>query len=305
MKTCILILIVIFNLNAVSAQQIKIVDQSKSSVYCEGNDATLMIDADGNNLIYSWYKDGIQIPDESTRFLTIQNISNLNSGIYYCRVSSKDNDESVQSGDIAVYMATPTKFITMPLNINWDSGKDVEFVTKLHTNDLDELHNIEIRWYKEVYDTVSKQHIRTLLNDNKKYSGTKTERLLIKKLVMSDKAFYICIAKGLCGSDSVKAYIGDAFYLKIIQETGNFNECEGQDAIFRVKVEQSIPGKLEYQWFKVGYKKIEESSKFEGTNTRQLTIHDVKKEDEYSFYVVVTLKDLGVFRSLRKIRSYS
>jgi hypothetical protein len=191
-------------------------------------------------------------------------------------------------------MATHTRFSTKPFDINWESGKNVEFITKLHTNDIINLKNIKIQWYKEIYDSTKQLSIRTLLNDNKKYSGTKTERLLIKNLVYSDRAFYICIAKGLCGSDSVKVSIGDTFYFKIIQETGNFNECEGQDAVFRVRVEQSIPGTLEYQWYKPGFKKIEESTKFEGTKTRQLTIHDVTKEDAYVFYVLVTLKEYGV-----------
>jgi hypothetical protein len=64
--------------------------------------------------------------------------------------------------------------------------------------------------------------------------------------------------------------------------------------VFRVRVEQSMAGTLEYQWFKPGFKKIEESSKFVGTKTRQLTINNVKKEDNAVFYVLVTLKEYGV-----------
>ena len=294
MKTCLYILLLILNFNIISAQQIKIVDQSKSSVYCEGYNVEIWIDADGSNLVYNWYKEGIQIPDQKARFLTIKNLNSLNSGVYYCIASSRNNSESVRSKDIAVYMATPTRFIKKPIDVNWDSGIDVELVTQLHTNDISELKNIKIQWYKEVFDVTQQKNIRTLLNDNKKYSGTKTEKLLIKKLVWSDRVNYICIADGLCGSDSIKAFIGDVSYFKIIKETGNFNDCEGNDAVFRVRIEQLMPGTLEYQWYKVGYKKLVESSKYEGTNTRQLTIHDVKKEDENSFYVLVTLKEYGV-----------
>ena len=294
MKTCLYILLLLLNLNIISAQQIKIVDQSKSSVYCEGYNVEIWIDADGSNLVYNWYKDGIQIPNQITRFLMIKNLNSLNSGLYYCIVSSGNNSETVRSKDIAVYMATPTRFVKKPIDVNWDSGINAELLTQLHTNDISELKNIKINWFKEIFDVTQQKNIRTLLNDNKKYSGTKTEKLLIKKLVWSDRANYICIAVGLCGSDSVKAIIGDVSYFKIIKETGNFNECEGSDAVFRVRVEQSIPGTLEFQWYKVGYKKLVESSKYEGTNTRQLTIHNVKKEDENSFYVLVTLKEYGV-----------
>jgi hypothetical protein len=294
MKNCVLILAIIFNLNVIYAQQIIIVDQSKSSVFCEGDDVEIFVDADGTNLVYSWYKDGLQIPDESTRFLNIYGLNSYNSGVYNCIVTSRDNSDSARSNDIAVYTATPTRFIIKPYNVKWYFGIDAEFITKLHANDLNELKNTKIQWYKEVYVAATKKNIRTLLNDDKKYSGTKTERLLIKKLVYSDRAFYICIAKGLCGSDSVKAFIGDVSYFKIIKETTDAMDCESKNSVFRVRVEGAPSGTLEYQWFRTGLKKVEESSKFVGTKTRQLAINNVKKDDQGVFYVVVTLTGLGI-----------
>jgi len=175
----------------------------------------------------------------------------------------------------------------------YKNGSDVTFTSKIHSNSLITDTGLTLQWYKDTIDISTNINRLIKLKDNNKYSGSKTENLLIRNLITGDKSSYWCIVSTGCGSDTAKVMIGDNIYFKIIKETGDFTDCEGTTCKLRVRVEQYAKGTIEYQWYNPGYKKIVESEKFKGTKTRELTINNVTRKDNNAYYVLVTLKESG------------
>ena len=69
--------------------QLKILSESPGMEICDGEDAQFMIEVDGNDVVYQWQKDGLDIDGEITPELTINPASLTDVGYYSCAVTDK------------------------------------------------------------------------------------------------------------------------------------------------------------------------------------------------------------------------
>lgn len=265
----------------------EITDQSESIEICKGNDFTLWIDAEGDGITFQWYKDGFAINGANFRIFELKNFNLQNVGTYYCVVSSIYGCNIALSKPIWVNINQGPRFVYLQEGFSWARGINLEMKAVLHTNN----QNVKLQWYKDTIDKISKKRKLIKLEDNYKFSGTNTEVLLIRDLIWYDRGNYICVATDDCGSDTARTTIGEDKYFTIYKDSDDFRECEGKNAVFKIRVEQTESGTLEYQWYKTGFKKLTESAKYKGTKTPILTINNVQKEDNNSYYCLVTLRE--------------
>jgi hypothetical protein len=277
-------------------QSTEILDQTHSYAVCMDDFVYLRIDAVGFGLTYQWYKDGTRIDGAVSNIFSINEADYSNSGTYTCKIFSSGTCDVVESQPISVYVATPTKFTTTPEEIFWEFNKSAFMFADLHTNFDLKNNDILFKWYKDTtimtvippkkykLDTIWKE-----LKESKKYIGTNTQLLEVSKLVWNDQTIYHCVAQGLCGSDTVSCKIGNESRFEVVKLSPDYYDCEGQDVVFKAKVVSNVSANFTYQWYKLGYKKLKESSKYIGTNTLELIIKNAKyDEDLNNYYILVT-----------------
>ncbi|MBX3042344.1 MAG: T9SS type A sorting domain-containing protein [Candidatus Kapabacteria bacterium] len=274
----------------------EILHQTQSVQVCSGDDIYLQVDALGYNLSYQWYRDNNPVDGAVSSVLRYSNADYSMSGTYVCKIKSNSPCDIAQSKPISVYVATPTEFTTRPEEVFWEYNKSATMTALLHGNNEPEINNVKFRWFKDtiIYTfkppkTFIPDTIRLELKEGKKYIGTKSQDLEITKLVWSDRTTYYCVADGLCGSDTVSCEIGDESRFEIIKVSPDFYGCEGQDVTFKATVVTEVEGTFTYQWYKSGFKKLIESEKFIGTQTRELTIKNTDYDEDFNiYYVLVT-----------------
>ncbi|MBX3042345.1 MAG: immunoglobulin domain-containing protein [Candidatus Kapabacteria bacterium] len=277
-------------------QSPEIISQSKSIQSCEGQDILLDIEAEGYQINFQWFKDGEIINGATSNNLKIPNAEYRNSGVYTCEISSASNCSKKVSEPISVYIASETKFLTRPEFFKWEYRQSASLIAEIHANNEIDRNNVSFQWYKDstisIFDTIyyvfRYYDIRIPLMDNKKYSGTHSQDLVINNLVWGDRGYYTCIASGLCGVDSVKGFIGDHNYFDVEKESPDFFDCEGIDVTFKASLLTSIDGDFSFQWFKTGHKLLVDDEKFSGTRTLELSIKNPDKDDASGYYVLVT-----------------
>ena len=88
-----------------------IISQPEASVTIEtGGVLALMVEAEGTDLAYQWYFDGVAITDEDTNTLMIYNVKEENAGKYYVEITN--NCGIVQSIVTDVIVTTTTTDVT-------------------------------------------------------------------------------------------------------------------------------------------------------------------------------------------------
>ncbi len=282
----------------------EILQHTQSVQVCSGEDIYMQIDALGYNLSYQWYKDNQPINGAVSSVLRYSNADYSISGTYVCKINSNSPCGTMQSNPISVYVAAPTKFTTSPEEVFWEYNKSATMTAVLHANNEPEINNVKFRWFKDTViftfippKTFIKDTLILELKESKKYIGTNSQDLEITKLVWNDRTTYYCVADGLCGSDTVSCVIGDESRFEILKDAPDFYGCEGQDVKFKAKVITNVEGTFTYQWYKTGFKKLIESDKFIGTQTKELTIKNVSyHEDLNNYYVLVTWVEKKVYK---------
>tara|TARA_R110001583_G_scaffold25760_11_gene93164 strand:- start:22564 stop:32487 length:9924 start_codon:yes stop_codon:yes gene_type:complete len=76
-------------MNLVVIPQLKILSESSDLEICDGEDAQFIIEVDGNDVVYQWKKDGLNIPGEMAPELIINPASLADNGFYSCAVTDK------------------------------------------------------------------------------------------------------------------------------------------------------------------------------------------------------------------------
>lgn len=289
-----------------------ITNQTNSLHLCENDDAFLQIESQGYNLSYLWYKDGSLINGENSNILKFTEIQYRQSGVYTCLINSESNCKAVLSNPIAVYVATKTQFLQKPNNLQYSIYEALtkekttgRMSAKIHANSIEDLENIKFQWWK---DTISLMPIpkgggyfkfpntkRIKVVDDGRITGSTSQTLQIRDMVWGDRSNYYCEATGLCGSDITRCYIGENTHFYTENNFQKFDGCEGEDVTLKVSVKLYFSGKLLYQWYKIGNVKIQESEKFIGTQTPELTIKNTDAVlDNSVYYCRVTLVEYNI-----------
>ncbi|MEI8204865.1 MAG: FG-GAP-like repeat-containing protein, partial [Bacteroidota bacterium] len=73
---------------------VNIISQPINDTVCVGSNAQFIFNVTGNNVVYRWYANGIEIPGSNNDTLIINNASISDSGSYYCKVFSSGDSIS-------------------------------------------------------------------------------------------------------------------------------------------------------------------------------------------------------------------
>ncbi len=293
-----------------------------SDIVCLGSQYQIKVEALGNNLKYQWYQDGVLIDGANEYILLFEKLEFHHSGIYSCEIWN-EHCEKINSPNISIYVISETQIIEQPQSTQYYVGKDVIFSLIAHQAAVDGYLIPQFRWYRDSVDTQAtldnfkrlgldpnqyppkhpqeyfKQfyiYIQVPMIDNIKYEGTHSDRLKIKKVGPEDRVNYICKITGKCGTvNSNYVTIGNNTHFKIIKLTGDFLDCAGNDAKFKIKVEQYYPGTITYRWFKTGLKELNDNEKYSGTKTDMLIVKNVQGDDNFAYYCLVTLQEFNIW----------
>lgn len=263
---------------------------SESAVYCPDEIVQIHVTADGTDMIYQWYKDGVPMKDGSrisgsqSEILTINGIRHHDAAVYTATVRGNYTCEPVYSDDIAVYIARPIGFIVPETDITLGEiiGHIATLNFRAHVNGFEKGHpvyegyDIKVQWYKYVDGQND-----LMMIDNDRVSGSKSDYLTIKDLRSSDMSTYYAIVTGRCGA-SVKSPMFNLIELdiKFTSEPGAIIACIGQESVqFTADAITGQGLQIVYQWLKNG-NPIIDNENFQGTKTSTLTISNPTKAQE-------------------------
>lgn len=254
---------------------------SKSEVYCKGSEVTIEVIATGSNILYQWYKDGIIMPGQNLPYLYFKTIDYNNTGVYHCVISGSaaSGCNSVQTGDIVVYIARPTSIAKQPQSMFINLGGSAFFEIDPAANGIPTTYKYYYQWYSD----------GTAMKDDARIQGTQGRILTFNSVIFSDLAKkYTCRVTALCGiaySDTVRLTQSE---ISIVTQPKDKRLCEGEDVVLDVAVQNNKNLEVKYYWMKGSYR-VTNDARISGANTTTLTITDVKESDMGNYQLVVEI----------------
>jgi len=99
----------------------RIVSHPKATDGCLGGTATLVVDAEGFNLSYQWFKDGAALPNTNSNALVLERLSASHAGSYSVRVSGTCGFSQMSTAATLSVIKQPT-ITTGPVGANLTIG---------------------------------------------------------------------------------------------------------------------------------------------------------------------------------------
>jgi hypothetical protein len=164
----------------------KIFSKSADTVICANQPINLKIQAEGHDLIYTWYKDGILVQTGPTSDLNISSATTSESGIYTVQITGSCG--TVLSGNINLTVHQLTKITSL------SPGMEVPFGSSATLTVFSEGFDLNYQWQK----------------DGVALANTNNSNLVLQNLNASNIGLYRVIVTGVCGtqiSDSVYLYV--------------------------------------------------------------------------------------------------
>jgi hypothetical protein len=274
-------------------QETTILSQTQSAVYCEDEDANLIIDAEGFNLKYQWFRDDIILENENNNILNLSNLKYENSAVYQCEIIGELVCNTIKSEPIAVYVATPTAITLQPQHQGWSWGEFARFKVGIHINGNGKDKDIKFQWYKGYKPLNDGDGNYTFYKNKSRISGANSQVLEFLYLLPKDSTDSIyCVVTGRCGSVKTRfvKLQEDAFFkYKIL--TQEITACVGTPAVLKVQVTHTEPGTLIYEWYRTGNKKIYDNERISGATTPTLTIKSCIGSDLGTYVLRITHKE--------------
>lgn len=246
-----------------------ITSQPDNLTVCNGDDAVFDIIATGDDLIFSWQKNGIAIvPPESSSSLVINAANNSHEGIYNCLVSNVCSFEISTSANLIV--DDNLVINDQPVSVTDCEGKNVAFSVNA-TGPA----SISYQWYKDGI---------TVANSGK-ISGANSAILNINSIATADNGSYSCRLVSQCGNaESDIAVLSVSENVRIDVHPASFSVLNGNDASFTIVASGDITG---YQWQKNGINLVD-GSNISGSLTPNLVIKNTTSADEGAYTCIVT-----------------
>ncbi len=195
--------------------------QPTGGIYCEGDEVTLNVASDGDNLTYQWKKDGVAISDTGlyagalTNTLIISNATTNYAGVYSCLVAGSCGSENSTTVNVQV---NPQTIITkQPVNKVKCEGDAIVFTVTATGS------NLNYQWQKD----------GAPLADGGTISGATTPILTISSSIDTDDGIYRCIVTGDCGtvnSDAANLLV-NVYPDPALAITGPIEVCQGSTGI--------------------------------------------------------------------------
>jgi len=212
-----------------------IVNQPLSISECLGNSASFRVNAAGNDLSFQWFKDNIEMPEETDSLLIFTNINNDDVGQYYCEISSGCG--GVQNSDtVELICFIPPEIVEEPQNDTVLAGENVIF-SLISTGSI-----IGYQWQIGIGNVFSD------LIEEYPFTGVNSNTLIIENTqdTLNSYAFR-CMVTGSCDSivvsDTVNLYA--VAPPQIYLNTQDQSVCLDEPVSFFINAEGTD---LEYLW---------------------------------------------------------
>jgi hypothetical protein len=209
-----------------------IVTQPISRNKCVGDQVQFVVVAEGTNLSYQWYYNGVSMaPAGQNSILTIDPIAAGNEGNYYCEITSGNG-----CGDITSNMATLTVYEPTVLGLSPSDELLCEGESTTLTANVTG-GNLTYIWIRD-NDT---------LTNSSNISGVNTANLVITNATLSEDGNYWCSISGFCGATVLtnSATITVDPTTNITAQPIEGEICEGDSKLFIVEADGI---NLNYQW---------------------------------------------------------
>ena len=248
---------------------VSITSQPDNLTLCNGSDAIFDVIATGDNLTYSWQKNGIPIvPAETASSLVLVGVNNTHEGVYNCIVSNSCSFEISTSADLIV---DDNLFInTHPSPATQCQGTNVSF-----TVNVTGPPNTTYQWYRDGVPVANGARI----------SGANSAILNINAIVPADNGSYSCRLTSSCGFDeSDIAVLTVLENVTITVSPTSFSVLNGNPANFTVVAAGNVTG---YQWRKDGVD-LADGGNIAGALTSSLTVSNTTSADQGAYTCFVT-----------------
>ena len=119
-----------FSLTVMDAPSI--VQSPSNSIVTEGDSASLSIVAEGSDLSYQWYRDGVAVSGANDSSLSLNNVALADAGSYTCVVSNAVGSDSSAGANLAVLEAVTSANVA----ISWVSPNQRQDGSALNPADI-------------------------------------------------------------------------------------------------------------------------------------------------------------------------
>jgi hypothetical protein len=284
------------------ADNIKIIKQPKSVTECKGKSATLSVDAEDDEnfkLNYQWYKDNKLISKAFSEILSFESINYEHSGTYFCRITSADSSSSIDSNPATLYVLSSTSIIIQPNDIRLDKNYEdsiivLSFDAHINGVTIEEANSsnefVKINWF------IITEKGNSLLNDDKTYTGSKSNNLSIKLENLPDTSNYFAIIEGKCGIDKTRivSVIKNSKDLVITVQIKDLDACEGNLYSLKTETKTNFKNvKIDYRWFKDG-KPLYNKANLKGIFSDELIFNQILIEDKGKYRLEAQIKEFNI-----------
>ncbi|MCB1120543.1 MAG: immunoglobulin domain-containing protein, partial [Verrucomicrobiae bacterium] len=237
--------------------------QPESLTVLPGEPVTLLVEADGGNLNYQWFKDGLEIPSANQSNLAIANAVEGDSGTYHVEVYNQLGSVVSDSAEVVVG-SFPVLFIEQPSDVSTFQGSTVKLSVTVTGSPP-----IEYQWFKDdapVQGATEKTLV--ILEAEPEHSGVYHVR--VTNPVSPDGVL----------SDPVEVSIRiPRVGPTIIKQSGRASVPQGQPATLYVQAVGTRP--LSFQWYFNG-------ESLSGKNQSELKLNSIQEEHVGTYYCAVS-----------------
>jgi hypothetical protein len=164
----------------------RLISNSGDTVICAQQPVILSVKAEGYNLIYRWYRDGLLVQNGKSGQLIISSATVQNSGSYVCVVSGYCG--SVSSRAIRLTVHPLTKITSVSPDVEVPFGEEVTLFVK------SDGHNLTYLWQK----------------DGLPFANSNSPEYTLLNMNAEDIGLYRSVVTGTCGteiSESIYVYV--------------------------------------------------------------------------------------------------
>ena len=208
----------------------KLLNQSSDTSICAGNPIWLNVSAEGYNLSYKWYKNGIQIQSGISSVLNIPSTNADNSGTYKCEIKGFCNTVFSENINLTVYPLTKITFISPDVSVTFGNDLILQVTS--------EGHNLSYLWQK----------------DDVNIENSNVSKLYLYELDANDIGLYSTTVTGTCGtknSNPVYVYVNKEEFSGSTEvllwpsvTRSEFNVALSNDAFYNVSVFNTLGQKM-------------------------------------------------------------
>lgn len=160
------------------AHQTSLLSEPEDRILCAEQPVTLKVEAEGYNLIYTWYKNNNVYNTGTTGEVTIPNALADDSGNYFCKIEGSCGDASSGTSSLTILPVTRITSIS--------PDTEVPFGDDLTLSVSSVGHNLTYQWYKD---------------DNRFNNGTMSS-LGLQNVDANDIGLYKATVSGSCGTET-------------------------------------------------------------------------------------------------------